>query len=254
MIPPELVDIVIDHLHDDRQALLACSLVCRAWLPSCRFHKFGSVVIPWPETKGHDFEECPIAAQFVRELTIGSSSLGSWPLPVSLLDSTMGMKLPLCPNVKTLKLWSFNFRHYTPSSLASRFPLPSLKSLFLHRCNFAEQPDLTVFLSGFQNLVSFSSRFTLYGFIHPIEDVEDRSRARIFDTSSYIPRELNLEYLCLDLSLPEPPNFDHINALLEQCGGALKHLIIETIHVRANNRKQPPPLLAPSSQPLNVER
>lgn len=39
-LPQELVDIIIDHLHDDRHALAASALVCRAWVPPSRHHLF----------------------------------------------------------------------------------------------------------------------------------------------------------------------------------------------------------------------
>ncbi|KAF8879957.1 hypothetical protein BD779DRAFT_1446614 [Infundibulicybe gibba] len=35
-VPPELVDFIIDHLHDDRKSLTCCSLVSRHWLPASR--------------------------------------------------------------------------------------------------------------------------------------------------------------------------------------------------------------------------
>ncbi|KAH9937073.1 uncharacterized protein B0H18DRAFT_969022 [Fomitopsis serialis] len=33
-VPPELCDYVIDHLHNDRKTLMACSLTCRDWVPT----------------------------------------------------------------------------------------------------------------------------------------------------------------------------------------------------------------------------
>ncbi|OCH90392.1 hypothetical protein OBBRIDRAFT_602881 [Obba rivulosa] len=42
-LPPELIDMVIDFLYDDRDALRNCSLSCRAMLPSCRVHLFHTV-------------------------------------------------------------------------------------------------------------------------------------------------------------------------------------------------------------------
>ncbi|TDL19487.1 hypothetical protein BD410DRAFT_792104 [Rickenella mellea] len=45
MMIPELTDNIIDHLHDNRPALCSCSLVCRSWLPSSRFHLFSTVVL-----------------------------------------------------------------------------------------------------------------------------------------------------------------------------------------------------------------
>ncbi|KAL6309336.1 hypothetical protein BKA93DRAFT_353108 [Sparassis latifolia] len=41
--PPELCDMVIDYLYDNEPALEACSLVCRAWLQSTRYHLFHTV-------------------------------------------------------------------------------------------------------------------------------------------------------------------------------------------------------------------
>jgi hypothetical protein len=37
-LPAELTDRIIDFLHADKDALLPCSLVCKAWLPSSRYH------------------------------------------------------------------------------------------------------------------------------------------------------------------------------------------------------------------------
>lgn len=42
---PELIDRVIDHLHDDEETLRACSLVARSWLPASRFHLFQTLYI-----------------------------------------------------------------------------------------------------------------------------------------------------------------------------------------------------------------
>lgn len=37
-IAPEIVDVIIDYLHGDKQSLSACCLVCKAWLPTGRYH------------------------------------------------------------------------------------------------------------------------------------------------------------------------------------------------------------------------
>ena len=44
-IPSELYDHTLDFLHNDRAALSACSVVCKAWLPSSRFHLFSNLHI-----------------------------------------------------------------------------------------------------------------------------------------------------------------------------------------------------------------
>ncbi|KAG5653461.1 hypothetical protein H0H81_000230 [Sphagnurus paluster] len=42
-LPAELIDIIIDHLHSDVQALKACILTSKTWVPSCRYHLFQSI-------------------------------------------------------------------------------------------------------------------------------------------------------------------------------------------------------------------
>ena len=37
-IPPEIVDRIIDHVHDDTKTPIACSLTAKEWVPSTRFH------------------------------------------------------------------------------------------------------------------------------------------------------------------------------------------------------------------------
>jgi hypothetical protein len=45
ILPPELHDVVIDHLHSHKSSLAACSLVCKAWVPSSRLHLFEYVFV-----------------------------------------------------------------------------------------------------------------------------------------------------------------------------------------------------------------
>lgn len=46
--PPEILDVVIDHLHDDTASLAACGLACRSLLPASRYHLFSDInFTPW---------------------------------------------------------------------------------------------------------------------------------------------------------------------------------------------------------------
>ncbi|KAK0431289.1 hypothetical protein EV421DRAFT_1854452 [Armillaria borealis] len=67
--PPELFDRFIDFLHHDNEALKACSLVCRAWIPATRFHLF-----EW------------LSFDIVRSIHAGNK--GSYEDKVKLLDSS----------------------------------------------------------------------------------------------------------------------------------------------------------------------
>ena len=42
-LPPEILDIVVDHLHDEPAALRACCLVSKSWVPRSRIHLFAHV-------------------------------------------------------------------------------------------------------------------------------------------------------------------------------------------------------------------
>jgi hypothetical protein len=45
ILPPELTDNIIDHLHDDPATLHSCALVNSTWLPASRYHIFRRVSI-----------------------------------------------------------------------------------------------------------------------------------------------------------------------------------------------------------------
>ena len=57
-LPQELIDNIIDHLHDDPLTLKSCSLVCKSWMPSATYHLFQEV--KWPPCTRKDTDEpCP---------------------------------------------------------------------------------------------------------------------------------------------------------------------------------------------------
>jgi len=53
-IPPEILDLVIDHLHDDLTALKVCCLVSKSCVPRTRSHLFAGVEIYY--NSGSQFE------------------------------------------------------------------------------------------------------------------------------------------------------------------------------------------------------
>lgn len=44
-IPPELVDAIIDELHNDRASLATCSLASSSWTPRARYHLFRTIAL-----------------------------------------------------------------------------------------------------------------------------------------------------------------------------------------------------------------
>ncbi|KZT07144.1 uncharacterized protein LAESUDRAFT_713654 [Laetiporus sulphureus 93-53] len=76
-LPPEICDHIIDYLWNDRRALAACNLVCRAWLPATRTHIFNRIRLPNKVTSARFRQllaESPYIARHVRALSIRRSS------------------------------------------------------------------------------------------------------------------------------------------------------------------------------------
>lgn len=115
---PEIIDMVIDHLHDDRASLRACASVSRNWLPACRFHLFRTLTVNDVEGDAcfkdlssflHGHPQIP---PFVRELYVMGTP-GSTP-SIALLG--LGTLIAGLPNVHTLKLHNIKWHHLSNSA------------------------------------------------------------------------------------------------------------------------------------------
>ncbi|KAJ7255334.1 hypothetical protein C8J57DRAFT_607078 [Mycena rebaudengoi] len=73
-LPPELHDRIIDHLHRDRRTLSACSLVCKAWQSSSRYHLFqNAATVRVTRDNIHQFDELLVTGRitpYVGRLSI----------------------------------------------------------------------------------------------------------------------------------------------------------------------------------------
>ncbi|KAK0500141.1 hypothetical protein EDD18DRAFT_816188 [Armillaria luteobubalina] len=60
MIPPELIDFIIDLLHDDLSSLSTCALVSSQWLARSRFNGFATVQLwPWRASEFYHLLKAP---------------------------------------------------------------------------------------------------------------------------------------------------------------------------------------------------
>lgn len=149
-LSPEIQDMILDHLWDDKAALNACSLVCSAWLVTTRYHLFDSVsVTHWDrrvqERSRLHFEQYPRVAAHVRHLTTTDLEMA-----LSLLWSMRGVEhLTIAAGGRSCAL-------RLPSQLTSVKPCTVFSAVRTldARCTTIEGPDLVHIPVTFPNLAT----------------------------------------------------------------------------------------------------
>ncbi|KAJ7774564.1 hypothetical protein DFH07DRAFT_103464 [Mycena maculata] len=132
--PPELTDRVLDFLHSDVAALSACTLVCREWLPSARFHLFSQIALDSSDMESFlddmDVVGSPRPSAFSKFAVTGLGNVKS--LRIDGLDlSAAPISFPKSlPHLESLGLHVFQADSF--SIVATWLSaLPSLRSLVL---------------------------------------------------------------------------------------------------------------------------
>ncbi|KZT71049.1 hypothetical protein DAEQUDRAFT_764274 [Daedalea quercina L-15889] len=155
-LPAELIDHIIDYLHDDFRSLATCALTCRQWLPAAHFHTFGSVVL-WPDTC-KTFAELlaasPELALVVHSVEMRSLVHGSrvWQLvDLSFLD--------VLTAVTDLKLNTIRVADAVHEALIRT--LLTVRKLAVDGCWFATLQDFAALASSFRGIESLAISFLL---------------------------------------------------------------------------------------------
>lgn len=143
-LPPEIIDIIIDHLFDDKSALRASALVSHGWLPSARYHLFRKVRIKetnedleiWSQNVLRFLCCIPNAPAVVQELDLSGgfaviNALPEHPHTSSHFVDTLECMVEMLPSLKSLSVDSFNL--YNPQLLkAPPVATHNLRSLSLY--------------------------------------------------------------------------------------------------------------------------
>ncbi len=117
--PSDIIETIVDILHDDKRALTACTLVSSAWLPRSRFNLFRSLAYS-ASLPGRGFtpfldflQSSPELASLVRVVTLdGLSELVNPRLSYKneiLSYSTLLNILDSLPDLSKLNLWHIGF-------------------------------------------------------------------------------------------------------------------------------------------------
>lgn len=103
----ELIEMVIDHLFDDKATLASCTIVARSWLEPARYHLFSPVRIFYLEFD--DFRQflvsTPHCAKYVQELILSNTYNESicWG-PASIDSDHLAALLSSLPNLSYLHI------------------------------------------------------------------------------------------------------------------------------------------------------
>lgn len=143
-LPAEATDHVIDHLFDDVPSLKSSALVCRAWLPACRFHLFNETSC-YPARPGKTHLDLLLwaitsrdAAAYVEALSVEhpvnvSRPMGPTGPEVAVRD--VDLLLTVLPNVNSLLFRGVALTPYIPHEEASVPSFPRrIKNLIQKLC------------------------------------------------------------------------------------------------------------------------
>jgi hypothetical protein len=144
-LPQELLNNIVDFLHDDKPALAACSLVSRALLHQSRIHKLFRIT--YIAVRSQVIEE--EIAHHIKELTVLGVYQGMW------------NEIFKCTGLHRLTLYNVSFQTFPRSEFLL---FPNLTRLDLRRCSFLDSsPSFSRFLCGFPALDSIQVYATLIG-------------------------------------------------------------------------------------------
>ncbi|KAJ7235715.1 hypothetical protein B0H12DRAFT_135040, partial [Mycena haematopus] len=144
ILPPEVIDLIIDNLHDHPPTLRTCSLISRNWLGGSRYHLFNGMYL---------FARNFLAFRELLKSPYNTLCFHLRNLHAIGLTHELAYLLPLLPGFCRLR--SLNI-HGNPLRYDYQVPgaetFPFIHSLTLSRASFASYPSFSDFLSRFPSL------------------------------------------------------------------------------------------------------
>lgn len=161
MIPAELVDVILDHLCDDSEALRTCSLVSKYWLHSSRRHSFRVVVTA--------VNQCQFIQLCANTNTFIPHTLRNIDLVLESQPEAFSRVLESFPVLQDATSLCIKFAKWEPnlSTLSNKFP--SIVNLGLNKIIFDSLSHVLDFITSFPHLQSLSIRDTSW--TDPREDI-----------------------------------------------------------------------------------
>ncbi|TCD64805.1 hypothetical protein EIP91_003617 [Steccherinum ochraceum] len=148
-LPAELNDLTLDYLYNDRSALAQCSLVCKDWVTSARYHLWHTTQVYLTsskiDSKLHRLIALPHITFHIQHVVITSRSLSGGPrteTDIHLLHRVLSL-LSEYPQIRSLTLKNIAFGTNTCSGPGcSALRLPSIRQLILQDVAFEALHDV----------------------------------------------------------------------------------------------------------------
>ncbi|KAI1793949.1 hypothetical protein LXA43DRAFT_1092308 [Ganoderma leucocontextum] len=162
-VPHELSDYIIDFLYDDPQSLRACASTCNAWAPASRFHLFRTVSLNSANSTTafrRLLDSSPNLGLYVHDLAVAKlTHVVTISLPDEALEelrpaqNTLPSILAHSPNLQTLSLSHADLKCFVDIRMLAH---PTVSSLTVSYCQFADLADVADLVSSFPSLASLS--------------------------------------------------------------------------------------------------
>ncbi|KAI0078226.1 hypothetical protein K474DRAFT_950378 [Panus rudis PR-1116 ss-1] len=153
-LPIELIELIIDHLHDDGDALRACKQVSRSFLPRTRFQLFHTITLS-PRNLPVFLAiigASPFIAGVVHDLTINHPFASLFLTYVDAEENLeirrqLAMITPMLTNVEVLRI-----RGHVGGRADYIVELKGVKELHLHECVISKLSDFADIMYSFPKL------------------------------------------------------------------------------------------------------
>ncbi|KAG6848900.1 hypothetical protein H0H93_012971 [Arthromyces matolae] len=224
-LPPELVDLVIDQVIDDRITLHTCSLLCRSWSSRSRYHLFSDLLLT--RKNCDDILAIPPPSVFstaARRLMI--SEKNHYPSGVEHFRSINSLYLTMCtagpdinntfllfPKIKSLELNQVTFQNF--------------EDIVRLVCSLPSLETFTLFMSPWiQEQLTISPNLELPQSLHTLNVVSSRLRVFLewFNKLETVPSITTARFY--SVAEPEIPS---IGDAIKRLGGSLQHLTLDLL-------------------------
>ncbi|KAJ7911628.1 hypothetical protein B0H13DRAFT_567843 [Mycena leptocephala] len=159
-LPPEIQEIIVDLLFDDKDALRTCSLVHQAWLHLSRRHLFAFVHLR--ENRCESFRHlCQFprgnVAPYISTLSISSPNDADYINESASFFLDLVPYLPSLPALTSLEISSLSWQNASQQCLSSMARcFSNLTELCIHLVEFSHSQQVLDLLSCFQMLETIS--------------------------------------------------------------------------------------------------